>query len=109
MQSHTTHTFACIWDAIEPEPGRAAVLRMRSALLLRMQTHFQALGFTPRTLATLARIPLHCSTALLAGKLSVFSTERLIEIAQRAGLAVTLEVREASDAPFGSPTPGDRS
>lgn len=89
------HVFACIWDAIETDPARAAVLRMRSRMLIQLQEHFAAREMDAKAIAQATGVQQRHAADLVAGRLQRFSSERLIDIAKRAGLEVAVRFVES--------------
>ncbi|OAI51241.1 hypothetical protein AYO46_08345 [Betaproteobacteria bacterium SCGC AG-212-J23] len=76
--------------------GDAENLRLRSELMMRIDTFHRESGLTQGECAKLLGLTQPRLNALLKGKLSQFSLDALVNIASRAGLNVRLVVRKAA-------------
>jgi predicted XRE-type DNA-binding protein len=96
MTDETVQTFNSVWDALEATPQAAANLRLRSELAIAVQT---AIGRWQVTQADAARrldITQPRLNDLLRGRLDRFSLDALIELAEKAGLKVRIEIIDAA-------------
>lgn len=79
------------FDKIEAEN-----LRMRSDLMFRVSEFYRKSGMTQSAAAKALGLTQPRLNALLKGRLSLFSLDALVSIANRAGLNVRLVVKKAA-------------
>jgi predicted XRE-type DNA-binding protein len=87
--------FESVWDAIEPA-GRAAHMRARSECMMAVLRQIDKLELTPAGAAERLGVSRSRVYELRAGKLSLFSLDRLIEFAAALGLRVELSMHEVA-------------
>ena len=76
--------------------GEAANLKMRSELMIAIETFYRGSGLTQTQAAKRLGITQPRLNALLKGKIDLFSVDALVNIATRAGLNVRLVIRKAA-------------
>lgn len=77
-------------------PADAAKMKLREALMLRIQAHVRSLNMTQVEAAKICKVSQPRLNLLLNSKISTFSTDALINIAFAAGLQVDLAVKESA-------------
>lgn len=92
----STETFANVWEAIEDTPAEAENMRLRSTLMIALEQHIRAKGWTQTEAARRLGITQPRVSDLLRGKINLFALDTLVNMAVAAGLHVELRVREAA-------------
>ena len=88
--------FANVWDALSPTPAGAANMTARSDLLIALQRTIVSWGVTNEAAAKRLDIARPRVSDLVAGKISKFSLDALVNLASQAGLSVELRISEAA-------------
>lgn len=89
-------SFDNVWDALSDSPAEAANMTARSDLLIALQKSIAGWGLTQEAAGKRLGITRPRISDLLAGKISKFSLDALVNLASRAGLAVEIRVSEAA-------------
>ncbi len=89
-------SFDNVWDALADTPAEAANMTARSDLLIALQRAVKGWGLTQEAAAKRLGITRPRISDLLAGKISKFSLDALVNLAAQAGLAVEIHVSEAA-------------
>jgi predicted XRE-type DNA-binding protein len=76
--------------------AEAENLKLRSALMLRIEEAYQRRGMTQAEAAPVLGLTQPRLNALLKGKIGLFSLDALVNVAARAGLNVRLVVKKAA-------------
>jgi predicted XRE-type DNA-binding protein len=84
--------FSSVWDALEDDPVRVQNLKLRSELMIHINTEIAALKLTQTQAAELLHLTQPRVSALLRGKIEEFRLDSLVDIAHRLGLSVELLV-----------------
>jgi predicted XRE-type DNA-binding protein len=87
--------FANVWDALEVT-GKAANMAMRSDLLIALQQRIETWKVTQAQAARRLQITQPRLNDLLRGRISKFSLDALVELADRAGIHVRLRIDKAA-------------
>ena len=77
-------------------PGEAENLKMRSDLMIGIETFYRGSGLTQAQAAKRLGISQPRLNALLKSRIDQFSLDALVNIANRAGLNVRLVIRKAA-------------
>lgn len=93
MESQTVDN---VWDAVTDTPAESAHVTARSDLLLALQRTISTWGVTQEVAAKQLGITRPQVSDLLAGKISKFSLDALVNLASQAGLAVKINVAQAA-------------
>ena len=88
--------FDKVWDAIEDTPAAAANMTMRSDLLIALRNAVEGWGVTQADAARRLGVTQPRLNDVLRGRISNFSLDALIALAETAGLSVRLEIGEAA-------------
>jgi len=88
--------FASIWDAIEDTPAEAENMKLRSSLMMALERHIKAHGWTQAEAARRLSVTQPRVSDLLRGKINLFGLDTLVNMAVAAGLHVELRVLEAA-------------
>lgn len=89
-------TFASVWDAIEGTPAEAENMKLRSTLIMALEKHIRAKGWTQVEAARRLGVTQPRVSDLLRGKIDLFALDTLVNMAVAAGLQVELRVRDAA-------------
>lgn len=89
-------TFANVWDAIADSPEQAAMMTMRSNVMIAINKAVRGWDTTQAQAARRLGITQPRLNDLLQGKISKFSLDSLMSLATRAGLKVKIDVRSAA-------------
>ncbi len=92
MTDEPVHTFASVWDALEETPDEAANMRLRSQLAIAVRAAVESWGMTQARSASRLGVTQPRLNDLLRGRTDRFSLDALIGLADRAGLAVRMEI-----------------
>src|SRR5215213_8291825 len=88
--------FANVWNALEDTPGQAANMTMRSDLLIALRQQIGTWKVTQAQAARRLQVTQPQLNDLLRGRISKFSLDALIELADRAGIHVRLRIDKAA-------------
>ena len=92
MTDEPVQKFASVWDALEETPGEAANMRLRSELAVAVREVVDGWQLTQAQSATRLGVTQPRLNDLLRGRVDRFSLDALIGLAERAGLAVRMEI-----------------
>ena len=92
MNDEPVQTFASVWDAIEETPEEAAHMRLRSELAIAVLSEVDAWGLSQSQAALRLGVTQPRLNDLLRGRVTKFSLDALVGLAERAGLAVRMEI-----------------
>ena len=92
MTDEPVHTFASVWDAIEETPEAAANMRLRSELVSAIRSAVERWNLTQAQAASRLGVTQPRLNDLLRGRVARFSLDALVGLAERAGLAVRMEI-----------------
>jgi predicted XRE-type DNA-binding protein len=90
-----TQTFASVWDAIMDTPEEAAAMKVRSNLMMAIESMVRSWNVTQREAARRLGITQPRLNDLLKGKISNFSLDAPVSLAPIAGLQVEVNARPA--------------
>ncbi len=88
--------FVNVWDALEDTPGKAANMTMRSDLLIALRQRIGTWKVTQAEAARRLRITQPRLNDLLRGRITKFSLDALIKLADRADIHVRLRIDKAA-------------
>ena len=88
--------FDNVWDAIEDTPDAAANMTMRSDLLMALRNAVEGWGLTQAEAARRLGVTQPRLNDVLRGRISNFSLDALISLAEKAGLSLRLEIGDAA-------------
>lgn len=91
-----TRTFANVWDAIEGSPEDAAMMTIRSNVMIAIKDKVRGWNTTQARAARRLGITQPRLNDLLHGKFNKFSLDTLMTLATRAGLKVRIDIRSAA-------------
>src|SRR6266576_3712387 len=89
-------TFGNVWDALEKSPEDAALMTMRSNVVIAVSEAVRGWDTTQARASRRLGITQPRLNDLLRGKINKFSLDTLLALASRAGLKVKLDVRSAA-------------
>ncbi len=92
----TSQRFASVWDAIEDTPAEAENMKLRSTLMDAIEDAIKAKGWTQAEAAKQLGVTQPRVSALMRGKISMFSLDSLINMLTALGLKVHIHIREAA-------------
>lgn len=85
--------FDSVWDALEDTPQVAASMAARSELMMALQQWVKAEGLTQQTAAGLFGVTQPRVSDLMRGRINLFSTDTLIDMAATAGLSPRVSIK----------------
>jgi predicted XRE-type DNA-binding protein len=89
-------SFASVWDAIEDTPAEAENMKLRSTLMMALEEHIQAQGWTQAEAARRLSVTQPRVSDLLRGKIHLFGLDTLVNMVVAAGLHVEMHVAKAA-------------
>jgi predicted XRE-type DNA-binding protein len=89
-------TFTNVWDALEDSPEQAAMMTMRSNVMIAINKRVQGWSTTQAQAARRLGITQPRLNDLLHGKINKFSLDTLLTLATRVGLKVKIDIRSAA-------------
>jgi predicted XRE-type DNA-binding protein len=89
-------TFGNVWDALEDNPEAAAAMTIRSEVIMAIGEKVRSWNTTQARAARRLGITQPRLNDLLHGKINKFSLDALLNLATRAGLKVSVDVRSAA-------------
>lgn len=92
----TGESFPTIWHALFDDPAEIASLQMRSELMENIRRRVDSWGVTQTEAAGRLSITQPRLNSLLRGNINRFSVDSLISIAVKAGLSVSIELKDAA-------------
>ena len=92
----SSETFASVWDAIEDTPAEAENMKLRSALMMALEKHIRAKGWTQAEAARRLGVTQPRVSDLLRGKINLFGIDTLVNMLAAAGLHVDVHISEAA-------------
>jgi len=92
----SNETFASVWDAIEDTPAEAENMKLRSTLMMALEKHIRAKGWTQAEAAHRLGVTQPRVSDLLRGKINLFALDTLVNMAVAAGLHVEVRVSDAA-------------
>lgn len=87
-----TAQFNSVWDALEDDPVKQENLKLRSQLMIEINTKLDHEGQKQADIAKLLQTTQPRVSALRKGKINEFRLDMLIDIATRLGLKVSIDV-----------------
>jgi predicted XRE-type DNA-binding protein len=92
----STHKYASVWDALEPDAEVAAQMKARSTLMTAVRDRIVQARWTQTEAARRLGVTQPRISTLMRGKLSLFSLDTLVAMATAAGLRVEIRVRRVA-------------
>lgn len=92
----SSETFESVWDAIEDTPAEAENMKLRSTLMMALEQHIRAKGWTRVEAARRLGVTQPRVSDLLRGKIDLFALDTLVNMVAAAGLHLEVQVREAA-------------
>jgi predicted XRE-type DNA-binding protein len=96
MSDEPVQTFASVWDALEGTPEEAVNMRLRSDLMIAVRDVVSGWQVTQAEAAGRLGVTQPRLNDLLRGRAGRFSLDALVALAERAGLAVRMEIARAA-------------
>jgi predicted XRE-type DNA-binding protein len=87
--------FFSVWDAIEDTPEGAASMKLRSALMMALQSRQKGMGQAEA--AKLFGVTQPRVADLQRGRINLFDLDALVNMATAAGLRIELQVHATHD------------
>ncbi|TAM86638.1 MAG: XRE family transcriptional regulator [Candidimonas sp.] len=92
----SNETFDSVWDAIEDTAAGAENMKLRSALMMALEQHIRAKGWTQIEAARRLGVTQPRVSDLLRGKINLFALDTLVNMVSAAGLHVEMRVLETA-------------
>lgn len=90
----SNETFTSVWDAIEDTTIEAENMKLRSALMMALEQHIRAKGWTQTEAAQQLGVTQPRISDLLRGKINLFALDTLVNMVATAGLHIEMRVLE---------------
>ena len=88
----SSDSFASVWDAIEDTPAEAENMKLRSALMMALEQHIRAQGWTQAEAARRLGVTQPRVSDLLRGKIGLFGLDTLVNMVVAAGMRVEMQI-----------------
>lgn len=88
--------FSSVWDAIEDTEAEAENMKLRSALMMALEGHIKAQGWTQAEAAKRLHVTQPRVSYLMRGKINLFGIDTLVNMLTTAGLQVEIHVAKAA-------------
>ena len=85
-------SFVSVWDAIEDTPAQAENMKLRSALMMALEQHIRAQGWTQAEAARRLGVTQPRVSDLLRGKIGLFGLDTLVNMVVAAGMRVEMQI-----------------
>lgn len=92
----TVDQVTSVWDALENTPAEAANMKLRSTLMIALEQHIKAQGWTQAEAARQLGVTQPRVSDLMRGKINLFAIDTLVTMLTAAGLRVELHVAKAA-------------
>lgn len=92
----SNETFSSVWDAIENTAAEAENMKLRSILMMALEQHIRAKGWTQVEAARRLGVTQPRVSDLLRGKINLFALDTLVNMVAAVGLHVEMRVLEAA-------------
>ncbi|MGV1751595.1 helix-turn-helix domain-containing protein [Agrobacterium sp. CG674] len=92
----SNEAFDSIWDAIEDTTAEAENMKLRSTLMMALERHIKAKGWTQSEAARTLGVTQPRISDLLRGKINLFGLDTLVNMIAAAGLHVEMRVLDAA-------------
>ena len=88
----SSDNFASVWDAIEDTPAQAENMKLRSSLMMALEQHIRAQGWTQAEAARRLSVTQPRVSDLLRGKIGLFGLDTLVNMVVAAGMRVEMQI-----------------
>ena len=88
----SSDSFASVWDAIEDTPAEAENMKLRSSLMMALEQHIRAQGWTQAEAARRLSVTQPRVSDLLRGKIGLFGLDTLVNMVVAAGMRVEMQI-----------------
>jgi predicted XRE-type DNA-binding protein len=88
--------FTSVWDAIENTPAEAENMKLRSRLMMALEQHIKAMGWTQAEAARRLDVTQPRVSDLMRGKIDLFGLDTLVNMLTAAGLRVEMHISNAA-------------
>ncbi len=89
-------SFVSVWDAIEDTPAQAENMKLRSALMMALEQHIRAQGWTQAEAARRLGVTQPRVSDLLRGKIGLFGLDTLVNMVVAAGMRVEMQIESVA-------------
>jgi predicted XRE-type DNA-binding protein len=87
--------FASVWDANEDIPAEAENMKLRSTLMMALEQHIKAQGWTQAEAALRLGVTQPRVSDLMRGKINLFGIDTLVNMLTPAGLRIKMQIARA--------------
>ncbi len=88
--------FISVWDAIEATPAEAENMKLRASLMMALEQHIRAEGWTQLEAARRLDVTQPRVSDLMRGKIDLFGIDTLVNMLTAAGLRVEMHIAKAA-------------
>ena len=96
MKDESARMFASVWDALEETPEEAANMRLRSELAIAIRSTVEGWRLTQAEAGKRLGVTQPRLNDLMRGRIGRFSLDALMVLAEKAGLAIRMEIVPAT-------------
>ncbi len=96
MKDEPVRMFTSVWDALEETPEKAANMRLRSELAIAVRAAVEDWRLTQAGAAKRLNVTQPRLNDLMRGRIGRFSLDALMILAEKAGLAIRMEITPAT-------------
>ncbi len=87
--------FDSVWDAIEDTPAQAENMKLRSSLMMALESYISEQGWTQREAAEKFGVTQPRISDLVRGRIDLFALDTLVNMLATAGLHVSVHIEKA--------------
>ena len=84
--------FKSVWDAIEDTPAQAENMKLRSSLMMELQSYIDEQKWTQREAAEKFGVTQPRISDLMRGHIDLFAIDTLVNMLATAGLHVSVQI-----------------
>jgi predicted XRE-type DNA-binding protein len=92
----SSKNYSSVWEAIEANPADAENMKLRSKLMMALDQHIRAKGWTQTEAASQLGVTQPRISDLLRGKINLFALDTLVNMLVAAGLQIEIRITEAA-------------
>ena len=91
-----TETFKSVWDALETDPAERASMKIKSRLMMDIESCIKKQGLTQKQAAKKMGVTQPRISDLVRGKINRFTIDMLVNMLARLGMHVEVTLRDAA-------------
>lgn len=91
-----TETFKNVWDALEDDPAERESMKIKSCLMMDIETCIKKQGLTQKQAAQKMGVTQPRISDLVRGKVNRFTIDMLVNMLARLGMHVEVTLKDAA-------------